>query len=442
MAMQSFLAHGVRHGRPLRSLVTYNTWFSYGVAIDESSLRAEMELAAEMGFEQFVVDAGWWTRTREPDDNGDFIHDWGNWDVDRDRFPAGLGSLTDRAHELGLRFGIWVEPERVDRSTVGTAGLAKERFLATDSGRYDPGVPNSEAVSAQICLVDGEARQWVLDKLFEFLDDAHPDYLKWDNNFWINCNRAGHGHGSEDGNFRHMQALHDVLDQLRERYPDMDIENCASGGNRLSLDLLGATDAAWIDDRSAPSRLVRHNLEGLSWFMPPAYLFSFAMAGDEEPVYDDPPLRDLSTLLRSRMSGVLGATWIAGNMNEGTHVQIAKQIALYKAIRPILQDGGSILLSHQLTDYPGAPSTDWDAVEHLSRQSGEAVVFAFDTTDGPSSTLIKPRGLRAQQDYDVESADFGPLGTVRGDDLMSRGVQLDKTGISKSHVLIFRIHHD
>src|SRR5207249_66140 len=119
MAMESFLEHGVRHDRPFRSLVTYNTWFSYGVSIDEPSLRAEMELAAEMGFEQFVVDAGWWTRTREPEDNGDFIHDWGNWDVDRDRFPAGLGALTDRAHDLGLRFGVWVEPERVDRSTVG-----------------------------------------------------------------------------------------------------------------------------------------------------------------------------------------------------------------------------------------------------------------------------------------------------------------------------------
>jgi alpha-galactosidase len=282
----------------------------------------------------------------------------------------------------------------------------------------------------------------VLGQLIEFLDDTHPDYLKWDNNFWINCNRADHGHGAEDGNFQHMRGLHDLLSDLRDRYPDMDIENCASGGNRMSLDMLAYTDAAWVDDRTVPSRRVRHNLEGLSWLMPPAYLFSFAMAGDDEPVYDDPPLRDLSTLLRSRMSGILGGSWLASDMNEGTHAQIAKQIAFYKLIRPILQDGGSILLGGQLVDYPDAQWIGWDAVEHLSRRSGDAVVFAFDSADSSTSTLIKPRGLRSEADYDVESADFGPLGTVRGGELMSRGVQVDKTDLTKSHVLILRIHRE
>src|SRR5262249_54691813 len=155
-------------------------------------------------------------------DSGDFVHQWGNWQVDYDRFPNGLGYLTDRAHELGMRFGVWVEPERIDRTTLGMPGAAEERFLATSKGLYNPDNPFSKApdpnenkhraqarnrtlvpppppgtghaLSAQICLVDHDAHTWLLGKLVNFLEDVHPDYLKWDNNFWVNCDRAGHGH--------------------------------------------------------------------------------------------------------------------------------------------------------------------------------------------------------------------------------------------------------
>ena len=98
-----------------------------------------------------------------------------------------------------MKFGIWVEPERVDLLTVGRAGLAKERWLATQAGRYDPAKQNAEANSAQVCLASREARDWILGRLTALIDAAHPDYLKWDNNFWINCTRSGHGHDPTTG---------------------------------------------------------------------------------------------------------------------------------------------------------------------------------------------------------------------------------------------------
>ena len=74
-------------------------------------------------------------------------------------------------------------------------------------GRYDPGQPKNQLGSAQICFGDAQARDFILNKLSSFIDDARPDYLKLDNNFWINCNRSGHGHGTEDGNFAHHRGL-------------------------------------------------------------------------------------------------------------------------------------------------------------------------------------------------------------------------------------------
>ena len=142
--------------------------------------------------------------------------------------------------------------------------LVDEKFLATTNGKYNGGASNGEATYGQICLADSKARAWVVERLFEFLDAVHPDYVKWDNNFWMNCNRASHGHGLDDGNFQHYMALNTILAELRDRYPSMDVENSAGGGNRLSLGMLGYTDAGWMDDHSAPSIHVRHNIGGLS----------------------------------------------------------------------------------------------------------------------------------------------------------------------------------
>lgn len=434
MALRGFVDRGLRHGRPMSSYVTYNTWYSYGTFVDEASLLAEMDMAAGVGVEQFVVDAGWWSHINS-DDSGDFARSWGNWEVDPDRFPDGLGALSDHAHELGMKFGVWVEPERVDFNTVGLPGLAEERFLAMSGGYYSPGVPNAEAQSAQICLADGAARQWLLGKLVAFLDEVHPDYLKWDNNFWLNCDRPTHGHGVEDGNFAHMRGLQLVRQELRDRYPDLQVEECSSGGRRLSLGTLALSDAAWLDDHTFPSNRVRQSLEGLGDIFPAPYLLSFVWPTAEEPVVDDPPF-DLPFVFRSRMLGVLGMSYRADEFSEGTLAMIGREIALYKRIRPILQDGNHILLSRQVVTFPDTPFVGWDVVEHVSPTTGDAVVIAFDSPDGPSSVLVNLKGLKPQTNYAVESADYGDLGTAMGIDLMSSGIEIQSSSISRGHVLI------
>ena len=441
MAMRSFIDKGIRHGRSFHALSTYNTWFTYGTFIDDGSMRAEMRLAAAMGIEQFVLDAGWWLHINADDDT-DFGFNWGTWEVDTERFPDGLGALTDYAHELGMKFGVWVEPERVHMDTVGKPGLAKESFLAKENGQYDAG----DGSHGQICLADSQARAWMLDKLTTFLDDVHPDYLKWDNNGWVNCNRTTHGHGTEDGNFQHMRGLRDVLSELRDRYPDMDIENSASGGHRLSLDALAFTDVGWVDDRSSPSTRVRHNLEGLSNMLPAGYLFTFAMGGENEDLTGS-DTSDLRLLMRSRMGGILGGTWSGGGMGEDTILGISNQVSLYKYIRPILTegsvltptlvDGDAVIRDRQVTTYPSTTWSGWDAIEHVLPRTGEAVILAFGSPEGPGNIVVKPVGLRSDDDYDVESADFGMLGTMSGHDLMDRGIELQSGSPTHSHVLIF-----
>ncbi len=425
---REWVVSSLRQGRPFDPLVTYNTWFTYGTHIDEASMLAEIEQAAALGAEQFVLDAGWYVGINT--DPADYTAGLGSWDVDVERFPSGLGRLRDRAHELGMKFGLWVEPERVSVHTINRGRGAAERYLATAQGRYNPSLANADA--AQVCLADAQARQWVLTRLFQLLDDVRPDLLKWDNNFWLACTRTTHGHTATDGAFWHVRGFTSVLQALRQRYPEMRIENCSGGGNRLSLDLLEWTDLGWMDDRSAPSSRVRHNLEGLSAAFPPAYLYSFVMQHDAEPMADTP---DLSWLFRSRMPGALGLSWRGGEMLDPSRELAQREIAIYKMTRDITRDAFAVVLTGQVEQ---DDDSSWDVVQHVSSASGASAVFAFEGRAAPERAVVRLRRLDPDRDYAVESIDYGSLGTASGRDLMASGIELRSGFRSRAQILVLR----
>lgn len=420
-ALRGFIT-GIRDGRPFRPLVTDNTWFSYGTEVDQASMMDEMAGAASVGAELFVVDAGWY---REAGRGFDFDSGLGIWEVDRERFPDGLAALRDYAHSLGIRFGIWVEPERVALSTVGRPGLAQQAWIASEDGN------SGSTTTGQICLASPSARQWVLDRLTALLDDARPDYLKWDNNLWVNCNRSGHAHGSGDGNFAHVRALYDVFRTLRERYPDMQIENCSQGGNRLDFGMLRFTDTAWMDDRTSPAVHVRHNLEGLLTFFPPAYLLSFVL-NDNEPIVDSP---DLGLFLRSRMPGILGLTYRSSHLTEADRDRLSAEIAVYKDLRDIIANSSGMLLTEQAERENGPP---WDVVLELRHDSPEAVIFAFQNDRAVPSVTVRPRGLDPNVIYEIATQEGESLRTATGAELMEGGLDIDESFESAAHILRLR----
>lgn len=422
-ALRAFVVQGLRQGRGFEPLVTYNTWFAYGTEIDEQTMMDEMTAAASMGVELFVVDAGWYLGAGSGTD-----FDWGlgTWEVDPGRFPSGLGTLRSYAHSLGLQFGLWVEPERVDLAIVGRPGLAREEWLAKNNGSYQA------ERTAQVCLASPAARQWVLGQLTRLLDDVQPDYLKWDNNLWVNCNRSGHGHSTTDGNFAHVTALYDVLATLRARYPQMLIENCSQGGNRLDFGMLRYSDTAWMDDRTYPAGHVRHNLQGSMTFFPPAYLLSFVIEDSGEPLLDAP---DLPLYMGSRMPGILGLTYRAADLTERDRDGIAGQIALYKKLRAILRDASGRLLTEQAAP-EGGPA--WDGLQLLASTSGDAVIFAFQNDAGVPRVTLLPERLESGAVYTVTRADGTLVGSATGADLLADGIEIDSSPESSAHVLLLQ----
>ena len=421
-ALRSYVIDGLRGGRPIQPLVTYNTWFAYGTEIDEASMRAEMEHAAALGTELFVIDAGWYAGTGAAGPF-DFDAGLGGWTADPIRFPNGLAPLRQHAHDLGMKFGIWVEPERTNLSLVGAPGI-EESWLATEGGQY------GSDHAGQVCLANAAARQWLMDRITTLLDDVQPDYLKWDNNMFVNCDRDGHGHGATDGNFAHTSGLYDMLTQLRVRYPDLLIENVSGGGNRLDVGMLRYTDVAWMDDRTAPSVHVRHNLQGLSAVFPPAYLLSFVTDHDTEPLHDAP---DLSLYFRSRMSGALGLCFLGDSFTDEENASMSREIGIYKATRATESIAAAALLTKQAAPEDG-PS--WDVLQLSTAAHDQVVVNATQTDDGVDTVNVKPTDLLPSVIYQVQSVDTGVLGTATGTALMTDGIDILQSPATASHILI------
>lgn len=420
-AIRQFIVNGPRAGRPFASLVTYNTWFAYGTSISEDLLRKEVDRAAAIGVELFVVDAGWYT-DRERDSVWDFEAGLGRLTEDRDRFSSSLASLRDYIHNAGLRFGLWVEPERVALNVLDELGV-NEGWLATQGGQY------GSDKAGQICLAGAPARAWLVDRLSTLIETVGPDYLKWDNNGWINCDRSDHGHGPTDGNFAHVDGLYEVLREIRQRFPNLLIENCSGGGNRLDFGMLALSDAGWMDDRTHPSSRVRHNLEGLTAAFPSVYLLSFVMAGEGEAIAES---SDLRNIVRSRMPGVLGMTFRFADLHENAVQILADEIRWYKVCRDIMLNANAVLLSRQAPLFDG-----WDVLEEVTADGLYGVIFAFKSDLSDDRLRVNPSGLRPEMIYDVYSADSGHLGSVDGESLMLDGIELNhQPPSSLAHVLV------
>jgi alpha-galactosidase len=420
--LREFIMTGLRGGRPFLPLVTYNTWFSYGVRIDQESMAKEIERSRDLGVELFVVDAGWYP-TPGAVNAADFEAGLGGWRPDAGRFPDGLRPLRDLAHAYGIKFGLWVEPERLNISMLGTEDAPDASWLATSNGQ------RGSTTTAQICLGTRASRDWLLKRLTALVDEVRPDYLKWDNNFWINCDAPGHDHGARDGSFAHVRGLYDVLDALRVRYPDLLVENVSGGGNRLDFGWLRYSDSAWMDDRTAPSSHVRHNLEGLSTFFPPAYLLAFTPDSGSEPLSSG---NDAALYLRSRAAGAFGLTFRSESLSDDAAAAVRDAIGLYKGVRGVLANADAILLGSPVDP---ADHSQWDAVEELDSSTGDAVIFAFRGESAPSRTTLRPRGLVADALYEVASADAGRLWSGSGADLMRDGIEVDDSPVSRAHVL-------
>lgn len=226
--------------------ILINNWEATYFDFTEEKLLSIAKKAKELGIELFVLDDGWFgERTKETAGLGD-------WYVNRNRLKNGISGLSRKIHDLGMMFGLWFEPEMVN----------KDSDLYRKHPDYIIETPKRHASHGRKQYVLDFSRKEVVDNIYEqlvkILDEGEIDYIKWDMNRNITeCYSIAYP-PEQQGEIMHRYILgvYDLYERLIERYPKILFESCASGGGRFDAGMLYYAPQAWTsDDSDAIERL-------------------------------------------------------------------------------------------------------------------------------------------------------------------------------------------
>ena len=309
----------LRHGDVERRILL-NSWEGVYFKINEAGMFQMMDDIAGMGGELFVMDDGWFGDKYPRNNDHTSL---GDWVVDTRKLPGGVGSLVKAATEKGIKFGIWVEPEMTN--TVSELYEAHPDWIVKSENR--------EIVQGRggTQVVLNLAKKEVQDFAFSVIDNLmkeNPDiaYIKWD----ANCKLA-----MDCSNIAYWEGFAALCDRVREAYPDLTIQDCASGGGRANWGVLPWFDEFWVSDNT--NALQRIYIQwGTSYFFP-----AIAMAAHISATPNHTVRRTTSLKYRIdvAMSGRLGMEIQPKDMTEEEKDICRKAISDYKRIRPIVQFG-------------------------------------------------------------------------------------------------------
>ena len=220
-----------RNGELAVAPTTWNSWFSFheGNGVTEENQLDWIARTAPSGMECYWLDAGWFA--------GGWPNGVGSWVPDPKQFPRGLRPLGEAAHRAGMKFVLWLEPERVNPNSR----LAKE---------HPEWVLHAGAGDGLLNLGDPAARVWLADHVAKSFQEWGVDVLRQDFNidplrFWQAADAPDRQGISE---IRHVTGLYELWDELVRRQPALTIDNCASGGRRIDLETVSRSYPLWRSD--------------------------------------------------------------------------------------------------------------------------------------------------------------------------------------------------
>ncbi len=420
--------------------VQYNTWFSWYCELDADTLLAEADIATALGVEVFYVDAGWWVGNPLRRDR--FSSGLGNWVENRDKFPDGLKAFADGVRAKGMHFGLWVEPERVDLRTVTTGTWRPEWIAREHEGRYIRCEWPTDTDTAWLCFGHPETQAWATEWIGALVEDLGIRWLKWDSNYWGVCTSPDHGHGVGDAEAAQVAGVQGVMARLRERFPDLVIENCAGGATRMDFALARQTPAAWLNDASEPAHRSRFHNAGASYLFPPEMLNAWVTESEHENVNgQDQPDDVWRSVIRSRMLGAVGFSCRLAAWSHRTKEIAREEIERYKTkLRPILKSGSF----HHLLPQPeipsaGLPTPDvWEAYQVAAPDGARHVVLGFRNLYPGGARTVTPARIEAGATYEIAADDRPPV-QVSGADLIANGLALDCPLLASTWVTIRRV---
>lgn len=374
---------GRRHPGRSRPVVL-NTWEAVYFDHDLDQLTELAEVAADVGVERFVLDDGWFHSRR--DDNAGL----GDWWVDPDVWPHGLTPLIDRVKQLGMEFGLWVEPEMVNPDS--DLYRAHPDWILASGGR----IPLPWRRQQVLDLARPEVFDYLLERLDALLSENDIGYLKWDHNRDL----IEPGHFGRPGVHGQTLALYRLLDELRRRHPYVEIESCSSGGARVDLGVLARTDRVWASDTN--DALERQTIQRWTQLLLPPELVGSHVG--PPTAHTTGRTHSLAFRTGTALFGHFGIEWDIRTADPRERRELAAAVAFYRRHRNLLHSG----------DVVRADQVDPSAALHgvVSADRREAI-FAYvqlssSATEAPGVTRFP--GLDPDLAYRVTPVSFGGAG--------------------------------
>ncbi len=391
--------------------ILINNWEATYFDFDAEKLMEIAREGANLGLELFVLDDGWFGK-RDSDNCS-----LGDWFVDKRKLPAGLSDLASNVNKLGLKFGLWFEPEMVSPDS--------------DLYRAHPDwcihVPDRRRTEARNQLILDYSRKEVCDAIIEMISNilstAPISYVKWDMN--RNMTEIGSAALPPDRQretaHRYILGVYRVMEEITSRFPNVLFEGCSAGGGRFDPGILYYMPQIWTsDDTDAVERLkIQH---GTSIVYPAITMGAHVSAVPNHQIHRITPLE---TRGHTAMCGNFGYELDLTKLDYMDKSDVKKQVEHYKEIRHIIQFGDMYRL---LSPFEGN-ETAWIYVTEDKAEAYVAYFRVMTQSNGPHTKMLRLNGLDQDKDYQIIGTDL----IIGGDVLMSAGLKIPQlTGDYKS----------
>jgi alpha-galactosidase len=371
--------------------VLINSWEANYFNFTQGSLISLAKDAKKCGIELFVMDDGWFGNRI------DEHRSLGDWYENKKKLPGGLKELSEKITDLGILFGLWVEPEMVNEDS--------DLYRAhPDWAVQVPGHPHSKGrFQMNLDLTRKEVQDYIIEAMKKVFSAGKISYVKWDMNRIFSDRFSTALAADRQGEFQHRYyiGLYRVMRELTESFPDILFEGCSAGGNRFDLGILSYFPQIWgSDDTDAFCRLDIQR--GYSYGYPASTVGAHVSACPNHQTLNN---SSLETRFEIAAAGCFGYELSISEMSDRDRQVIADQVSYYKKWRDVFQFGDYYRLSD-------------DGYIIVSRDRKRAVAFAVEKHATPNNDYkcIKARGLDEDMVYRVENRvvpltvmDFGSL---------------------------------
>ena len=314
--------------------ILINSWEAAYFDFTGDTIYELAKAAKEVNIDMLVMDDGWFGK-RDDDNSG-----LGDWFVNEKKLGGTLGNLIKRINALGVKFGIWIEPEMV----------SEDSDLYRKHPDWALTVPGRNPVRSRNQLVLDFSRKEVVDEIYDqickVLDQGNIEYVKWDMNrslmdVYSSVTR-------DQGRVLHdyVLGLYDFLERLVQRYPNLLIEGCSGGGGRFDAGMMYYTPQIWCSDNTDAIDRLRIQY-GTSFGYPVSVVGSHVSAVPNHQTGRKTPLHTRGVVA---MSGTFGYELNLMKLSEEEKQEIREQIAEYKSYASIIQNGLYYRLSNPTTE--------------------------------------------------------------------------------------------